>query len=81
MREVDHSADRALMDAIESMMPLAKPDDRTQGTVTRIDADGTVWVRLAGADEASPCVRSTGLGKAWGYRLGHRAKPPSDHRR
>lgn len=59
MREVDHSADRALMDAIESMMPLAKPDDRTQGTVTRIDADGTVWVRLAGADEASPCVRST----------------------
>ena len=60
MSDMDHFASSELMRAMDSMMPVAKSDGRTQGKVTKVDPDGTVWVALKDSRGTveMPCKRS-----------------------
>lgn len=60
MSDMDHSASHELMRAMDSMMPVAKSDGRTQGKVTKVEPDGTVWVALRDSRGIveMPCKRS-----------------------
>ena len=60
MSDMDHSASSELMRAMDSMMPPAKSDGRTQGKVTKVEPDGTVWVALSDSQGTveMPCKRS-----------------------
>lgn len=39
-------------------MPKQQSPDKTSGTVTCIDDDGTIWVQFAGSQASTPCVKS-----------------------
>lgn len=39
-------------------MPKQQSPDKTSGTVTRVDDDGTIWVQFAGSQASTPCVKS-----------------------
>lgn len=39
-------------------MPKQQSPDKTSGTVTRVDDDGTIWVQFAGSQVSTPCVKS-----------------------
>ena len=39
-------------------MPKQQSPDKTSGTVTRIDDDGTIWVQFAGSQASTPCAKS-----------------------
>lgn len=60
MSDIDHFASSELMRAMDSMMPVAKSDGRTQGKVTKVEPDGTVWVALRDSRGIveMPCKRS-----------------------
>lgn len=60
LSDMDHSASHELMRAMDSMMPVAKSDGRTQGKVTKVEPDGTVWVALRDSRGTveMPCKRS-----------------------
>lgn len=60
MSDMDHSASHELIRAMDSMMPVAKSDGRTQGKVTKVEPDGTVWVALRDSRGTveMPCKRS-----------------------
>lgn len=60
MSDMDHFASSELMRAMDSMMPVAKSDGRTQGKVTKVEPDGTVWVALKDSRGTveMPCRRS-----------------------
>lgn len=60
MSDMDHFASSELMRAMDSMMPVAKSDGRTQGKVTKVEPDGTVWVALRDSRGTveMPCKRS-----------------------
>lgn len=60
MSDMDHFASSELMRAMDSMMPVAKSDGRTQGKVTKVEPDGTVWVALKDSRGTveMPCKRS-----------------------
>mgnify|MGYP002550449789 CR=1 FL=1 len=60
MSDMDHSASSELMRAMDSIMPVAKSDGRTQGKVTKVEPDGTVWVALSDSQGTveMPCKRS-----------------------
>lgn len=60
MSDMDHSASSELMWAMDSIMPVAKSDGRTQGKVTKVEPDGTVWVALSDSQGTveMPCKRS-----------------------
>lgn len=60
MSDMDHFASHELMRAMDSMMPVAKSDGRTQGKVTKVEPDGTVWVALRDSRGTveMPCKRS-----------------------
>ena len=60
LSDMDHSASSELMRAMDSMMPPAKSDGRTQGKVTKVEPDGTVWVALSDSQGTveMPCKRS-----------------------
>lgn len=49
----------------KALTPRQRQDapEVTSGTVTRTDTDGTVWVRLFGADDDTPCTGSTAAAK------------------
>lgn len=60
LSDMDHFASSELMRAMDSMMPVAKSDGRTQGKVTKVEPDGTVWVALRDSRGIveMPCKRS-----------------------
>lgn len=60
MSDMDHFASSELMRAMDSMMPVAKSGGRTQGKVTKVEPDGTVWVALRDSRGTveMPCRRS-----------------------
>lgn len=39
-------------------MPKQQSPDKTSGTVTRVDDDGTIWAQFAGSQASTPCVKS-----------------------
>lgn len=58
MAGLDHSTSRKLID---DLIAITSPDntrERTNGIVTRIDKDGTIWARLSGASSDTPCTKS-----------------------
>lgn len=57
--EMMHAESRALMESLGSVMPSGSAQQRTSGTVTRVEADGTVWVRVAGATSETPCTQTS----------------------
>ena len=60
LSDMDHFASSELMRAMDSMMPVAKSGGRTQGKVTKVEPDGTVWVALRDSRGTveMPCRRS-----------------------
>ena len=58
MAGLDHSTSRKLIDEMIALVSDSASNERTSGTVTRIDKDGTIWVRLAGASSDTPCTKS-----------------------
>lgn len=56
---IDHSAGHWLVETVKAMVGNSEPARDTTGTVTRTDPDGTVWVKLAGSTDATPCVRTS----------------------
>lgn len=44
---------------IAGLVSVRQSQVETSGTVTRIDDEGTVWVRLPGSSEETPCTRRT----------------------
>lgn len=56
---IDHSTSSALIEGLVSILSKPEKKTSTQGTVTRIDDNGTCWVRFYGADADTPCIRST----------------------
>lgn len=59
MSEIDHTQSNALISALEELVSTNDTKSETSGTVTRVDASGTAWVRFKGADADTPCVRTT----------------------
>lgn len=55
---ISHSDSRALIEGIRALAPKQQSSDKTSGTVTRVDDDGTIWVRFAGSQASTPCARS-----------------------
>lgn len=55
---ISHSDSRSLIEGIKTLVPKQKLSGKTSGTVTRVDDDGTVWVRFNGSQASTPCVRS-----------------------
>lgn len=55
---ISHSDSRALIEGIKALAPKQQSPDKTSGTVTRVDDDGTIWVRFAGSQASTPCARS-----------------------
>ena len=55
---ISHSDSRALIEGIKALAPKQQSSDKTSGTVTRVDDDGTIWVRFAGSQVSTPCVKS-----------------------
>ena len=55
---ISHSDSRALIEGIRALAPKQQSPDKTSGTVTRVDYDGTIWVRFAGSQASTPCARS-----------------------
>lgn len=60
---MDHSESRELIDALQSLSGQDGQGDRVSGVVTEVSADGTVWVRLAGATSSTPCIQAAALSK------------------
>lgn len=59
MSEIDHTESNALIRAIEGLVSTNDTKSETSGTVTKVDASGTAWVRFKGADADTPCVKTT----------------------
>ena len=57
--ELSHSASRSLVDEIAALASGKAAPDRAQAVVTKVDADGTAWVRLSGGDVDTPCSRTS----------------------
>lgn len=55
---ISHSDSRSLIEGIKTLVPKQKLSGKTSGKVTRVDDDGTVWVRFNGSQASTPCVRS-----------------------
>lgn len=55
---ISHSDSRALIEGIKALAPKQQSPDKTSGTVTRVDDDGTIWVRFKGSQASTPCARS-----------------------
>lgn len=55
---ISHSDSRALIEGIKALAPKQQSSDKTSGTVTRVDDDGTIWVRFKGSQASTPCARS-----------------------
>lgn len=55
---MEHTDSRVLVDALFGRTE-SKTDERISGVVTKVDGDGTVWVRLAGSQTSTPCTRTT----------------------
>lgn len=55
---ISHSDSRALIEGIKALVPKQQSPDKTSGTVTRVDDDGTIWVQFAGSQASTPCVKS-----------------------
>lgn len=59
------SIDGSILDGLEAVIDEKAArasrggSSRTSGTVTRVDSDGTVWARLAGASTDTPCRSTT----------------------
>ena len=61
---IAHSEAHGLVETILAITKNETHADRTYGTVTKVDADGTAWVRLAGSDSETPCKRTSASVKA-----------------
>lgn len=63
MGEIDHASSRALIESMARLVDSADGKTRTDGVVTRVESDGTVWVRVKGSTSETPCVRTTASAK------------------
>ena len=59
MNDLDHSAARSFVASIATMTQPVERNKNTGGYVTKVDADGVIWVRFDGASSATPCTRSS----------------------
>lgn len=59
MNDLDHSATRSFVTSIAAMTQPVERNKSTGGYVTKVDADGVIWVRFDGASSATPCTRSS----------------------
>lgn len=55
----NHSAAKSLFEQIAAIAETDERTERASAVVTKTDADGTVWVRIAGSDSDTPCSRSS----------------------
>lgn len=63
MAEIDHASSRALIESMAGLVDSADGKKRTDGVVTRVESDGTVWVRVKGSTSETPCARTTASAK------------------
>lgn len=63
MAEIDHASTRALIKSMAGLVDSAEGKTRTDGVVTRVESDGTVWVRVNRSTSETPCVRTTASAK------------------
>lgn len=56
--EISHADARDLIENLESLANGSGSQEHISGIVTRVNDDGTVWVRMAGAKGDTPCVRT-----------------------
>lgn len=63
MVEIDHASSRALIKSMAGLVDSAEGKTRTDGVVTRVESDGTVWVRVNRSTSETPCVRTTASAK------------------
>jgi len=59
MAGLDHSTARKLVNQLTALVSAPDRNEHTNGTVTRIDKDGTIWVRFVGASSDTPCTKSS----------------------
>lgn len=63
MAEIDHASSRALIESMAGLVDSADGKKRTDGVVTRVESDGTVWVRVKGSTSETPCARTVASAK------------------
>lgn len=63
MGEIDHASSRALIESIAGLVNSGDGKTRTDGVVTRVEPDGTVWVRVHGSTSETPCARTVASAK------------------
>lgn len=64
MSELTHSDSNAIVSAISSLVNETPKQNETYGSVTRVDTNGTMWVRFDDGTVDTPCTRSTASAKA-----------------
>ena len=63
MGGISHSDGRAFAAAVGHLAPETTADRRTTGVVTKVEPDGTVWVRLRNSASETPCARTIASAK------------------
>ena len=63
MGGIDHASSRALVESIAGLVDNGHAKTRTDGVVTRVEPDGTVWVRVHGSTSETPCARTVASAK------------------
>ena len=89
MSELSHADSRAFMEALSRVQPEHGDSGRTEGVVTKVEAGGTVWVRVRNSSTETPCIRTVAsakpgdrvrveIGGGKGTVVGNLSSPPTD---